>query len=323
MISDFFANKRIHRFISCKAGCPLSFGQRWAYSYLVFHARCPTVNGISHALGMKHQTVKAAVAGLVEHGLAEVEAREVRACEPTQDWFARWSKREGSWRECLGYSRVRVMEPGCPLTLAQNTLYWVLVSLAKGRDRAARQSCAGLAAAIGVSRKTIDRALKELLFWQLAFIRQKEKFFDVRLLEPDSDVVSWYVDKPASKRDAAREPASEPESWKRADVQIEEVDGPLEQSENGASEWWIKCANTFTSLTENQRELVAQLIKDGQVLPMWVLVELDDNARAEHARNQRTGKTKNTGHHGKLLWHKILTRLQGSGVDTSKLKDYR
>lgn len=317
MIEQLFKNKKTRRFVSCKSKCELSFNQRWVYSYLVFHARRPSVNAIAKALGMKHKTVKAAVAELVQHGLAATSGREVRACEPAQDWFARWNKRGGAWRDCLGYSRVRVMGRSCPLTLAQNTLYWVLVSLARRETLLARQSCAGLASALGVSRKTVQRALAELRFWQLILVRQKEKFFDVQFLEPDSDVVSWYEDKPAAKKDAGEEPAHT-RGWKTADVKIEEVEGPLEQVEDSLPQYCIDYVNnSLPTLTENQRRIVAVWLKNG-CIEMHELDDLDESARAEHCRNQRAGKTKNSGHHGKLLWYKVLRRLEKKGYPVAK-----
>jgi DNA-binding transcriptional regulator YhcF (GntR family) len=227
MVSRVFSNKRMRRFVSCKAGCPLVFNQRWVFSYVVFHASRPSTNAVAVALGMKHATVKGAVAALEGFGLAKTSDRKIRACQPAQDWFARWNKRDGTWRDCMGYCRIPVMAPTCPLTATQNTLYGVLVSLAGKKTVVPHQSCAGLATMLGVSRKTVKRALDELRFWQLLLLHQQDRFFDVRLLEPDSDVVSWYEDKPHPKQEPKREMASTSERWKVADVEIEEVDGPL------------------------------------------------------------------------------------------------
>lgn len=321
MIEQLFKNKKTRRFVSCKSKCELSFNQRWVFSYLVFHAKRPSVNAIAKALGMKHKTVKTAVLGLADFGLATTSSREVRACEPAQDWFARWAKRGGKWRDCVGYSRVRVMTPSCPLTLAQNTLYWLLVSLARGDASLSRQSCAGLASALGVSRKTVQRALAELRFWQLVLVRQKEKFFDVRLLEPDSDVVSWYEDKPAGKKDTTKAPAPA-EGWKKAEVEIEEVDGPLDQDEDAVPQWCIDLAGGLTTLSEDQRWVVTAWLKVG-CLQAHEISDLDELARAENQRNQRSGKTKNTGHHGRLLWYKLLRRVEGNGYSVARYEDTR
>jgi hypothetical protein len=93
--------------------------------------------------------------------------------------------------------------------------------------------------------------------------------------------------------------------------------GVLDEGEKNIPQYCIDLANGLTTLTENQRWAVAVFLAY-DCLQTHEVLELDDSASAEHHRNQRTGKTSNTGHHGKLLWYKVLKRLQGKGMDVGR-----
>ena len=212
MITQKFNNKKRLRLVNTTGDSPLNLNQRLAYSALLTDEKGLSQEGISSLTGLDAKgTVAAALEALAGHGLAERLGGRWVAVEPAGDranWFTT-SIKDKDWRRHFAYSKLYQLAGNRPLTLRQNVVYSILMSLASNSSKrqVLPQSfrgrvCEGLtyeylSLLTGVGVKTVKVAINRLsdLKLVMCFPSTLRSRFALALLEPTDEVLSWFLDK--------------------------------------------------------------------------------------------------------------------------------
>ena len=212
LFHSWFKAKRYYPVLLIRKGCPLSFGERLVYSYLVYRAAkggARSVGEIARATGIERsRSLPGILRSLTDQLLIAREGGLIVALEPqTKDWWV--------WRPDMSkvwYQRLRGF-PVCwtptILTPMQTAIYFCLLNpnIQTGRKIRHSQKKAGIAAMMGVSRDTVQRTwtkLEELKFLEYDYLRT-----------PTKEVLATFQDRPQTHKAWLLSEAIEGIQWGR------------------------------------------------------------------------------------------------------------
>ena len=155
-IKTQFATKRYTLRAITRKACPLTSGETRCWSYLAQkakHGRPITPSRIAKATGLDRGRAGRGVTRHLDHlsslGLAEATGDGYVAKEPAEErvgWFV-WKDKPGAWwRRIALYpvftlaNRKKVKGSKAQITPAANDLYWLLVSLSRGKPEVKGQT---------------------------------------------------------------------------------------------------------------------------------------------------------------------------------------
>jgi hypothetical protein len=185
-----------------KGACPLTLNERVAWSFIV--DRTPvggaTAAEISRATGLEQgRTVPAIKKELVGKHLAEVSGNRLVALPPDPEWaVSRADDGKTPWHKRLLYFPL-CWKPTC-WTVAQNVVYHCLLTsnMQCAKKIRPNQRKAGIAAMLGISHDTVERAFK--LF-------EEEKLIEYGYLRtPSAEILSHFLNQPNKRADPAAGP---------------------------------------------------------------------------------------------------------------------
>jgi DNA-binding MarR family transcriptional regulator len=324
-LERWLPKRRYVKLWSLRKTCPLTFNERLVFSLLVYASRRKRVAGLSQRaaarlLQLDKDTVPAAVANLVKHGLAERAGGLVRAREPAGEqvnWFVHLNRPGcGRWQDQYAYLLVALPAPlregegrrRLKLSPRQAALYCLLVN--KEKDGKAELSTASAAGLLGLDVRTVRSALAALEGCGLVELRPRGK--TVQVFRPSAEQLGWFQARKEQPRKAPLYDADEDKPWQgMTDQEIHAWVSDPTVNEYSRLVRHIRYYGRYSTpemeVIRKKAELVRFAAGDVQVV-----ARLYHQAEKEHRESQRQGKFPGTNSYH-LLNYKLDQYLDGKG----------
>jgi DNA-binding MarR family transcriptional regulator len=324
-LERWLPKRKYVKLLSLRKTCPLTFNERLVFSLLVYASRRKRVAGLSQRaaarlLQVDKDTVPAAVANLVKHGLAERAGGLVQAKEPAGErvnWFVFLNRPGcGRWQDQYAYllvalpARLQEREGRRRLKLSprQAALYCLLIN--REKDGQAELPTASAAGLLGFDVRTVRSALAALEECGLVELRPTGR--TVQVFRPSAEQLDWFQ---ARKEQAKKVPlydTGEDKPWQgMTDQEIREwVSDPTVNEYSRLLRHIRYCGRYSTpemGVIRNKAELVRFAAADVQAV-----ARLYHQAEKEHREQQQQGKYLGTNSYH-LLNYKLDQYLDGKG----------
>jgi hypothetical protein len=199
LLTEWFPGKRVIKCLLLRKTIALGFGDRLAYSWLVYRARYgrgASRYQLANATGLhRTKTIPRLITRLLDLGLVEWRGRRVFAKEPAPGQFVFTCdprSQSDPWYKRLAYFCLLSPSASCPLTLKQVAVLCLLLSPNMRDALSVAPRLKHVAALLRISEKTVRTALRKLE--EVGFLK------DGQLLRPRPEMLAWWQDRPEREK---------------------------------------------------------------------------------------------------------------------------